>query len=295
MNKIEFEGYCKAGEIANKLRQHLKSFIKPKMKLIEIANELDSQLIKNNVKPAFPINLSLNEVAAHYTPSFQDETIAEGILKVDFGVEVDGYIADLAFSLDLTEKKEYKEMIELNEKILEKTLESLNYNSMVADIGNNIEKRLEEQKYNIIKNLTGHSLEQYKIHGSTSIPNTKNNNKTLLKEKAIAVEPFLTTGIGEVIEGKPSEIFMLIQDKNTRDSASRKILEYIKTEYKTKPFCKRWLDQKGFKTTFALKILTKEKIIYNFPVLVEKSKKPVSQAEETIIFHDNKVIITTKN
>lgn len=292
MKPSEAQDYCKAGEVAKKIREHLKNFIKPGMKLLDIAEELDSQLEKNNVRPAFPINLSLNEIAAHYTPNSQDETLAAGILKVDFGVEVNGYIADLAFSLDLTPEKKYQGMIKLNEEILKNTLEKLNYNSKVSDIGNNLTNQLNDKNYNIIKNLTGHSLEKNTIHGDISIPNTKNNNSTPLKEKAIAVEPFLTTGTGEVIEGKPSEIFMLINKRNVRDPESRKILNFIEQEYQTKPFCKRWLEKAGFKTNFSLKLLEKEKIIYNFPVLVEKSKQPVSQAEETIIFHKEKKITT---
>lgn len=86
---------------------------------------------------------------------------------------------------------------------------------------------------------------------------------------------------------------MLINKKNVRDNESRKILDFIEEEYQTKPFCRRWLDQAGFKTNFSLKLLTKQGIIYNFPVLIEKSKSPVSQFEETIIFHEQKKIITT--
>ena len=293
MEKQESENYIKAGKIASEIREYLRTYIKPGMKLVDIAKETDKKIKQANAKPAFPINLSLNEIAAHYTPSIDEETSAEGILKVDFGVEIDGYIADLAFTLDLTKEKKYQEMIDLNQEILKKTLEKLNYESSVSDIGNSIHQLLENQRFNIIKNLTGHSLAQYNIHADISIPNTKNSNKTRLQEKAIAVEPFLTTGDGEVIEGKPSEIYMLINKKNVRDPNSKKLLNFIEQEYQTKPFCKRWLDEQGFRTNFSLKLLTKEEIVYNFPVLVEKSKQPVSQAEETIIFHNQEKIITT--
>jgi len=293
MKEKEFQDYCKAGEIAGKIREKIKEFVKPGMKLIEIAEEVDKQIEKNNVKPAFPVNLSLNEIAAHYTPSIGDETKAEGILKIDFGVEINGYIADLAFTIDLTRDKVYREIIELNNEILMKTLESLDYNSNVSDVGNKLGSLLKEKNFNIIKNLTGHSLGKNQIHSDLSIPNIPNKDKTELREKAIAIEPFLTTGVGEVIEGKPSEIFMLINKKNVRNSESKKILEFVEREYNTKPFCKRWLDKAGFKTNFSLKLLVKEGALYNFPVLVETSKSPVSQAEETIVFFDGKKKVTT--
>jgi methionyl aminopeptidase len=294
MEKDEFENYCTAGEIANKIRKYIRSFIKKDMKLIDIAEGIDKKIEEFGAKPAFPVNLSLNEIAAHYTPSLDDETKAEGILKIDIGVEKEGYIADMAFTIDLTENKKYGEMIKLNEEILEKTINSLNYESKVGDIGNKISELLENKPFNIISNLTGHSLEQYQIHSNITIQNTRNGNKTPLKEEAVAIEPFLTTGQGEVIEGKLSEIFMLINEKNTRDPGTRKLLEFIKEEYKTKPFCRRWLEKKGFRTRFSLATLTKEGILYNFPILIEKSKSPVSQAEETIIFHNEKKIITTR-
>ncbi len=293
MEPQEVENYIEAGRIGKQIKQHLENFVKPRMKLIEIAEEVDKKIKEYDAKPAFPINLSLNEIAAHYTPSIEDETLAEGILKIDLGIEKNGYIADTAFTLDLTPKKEFSEMINLNKEILKETLDSLNYDSEVHEIGNKIAKLLENKKFNIIRNLTGHSLDKYQIHTEPTIPNTPNKNKTPLEEKAIAVEPFLTTGVGEVIEGKPSEIYMLINKKNVRDNESRKILDFIEEEYQTKPFCRRWLDQAGFKTNFSLKLLTKQGIIYNFPVLIEKSKSPVSQFEETIIFHEQKKIITT--
>ena len=284
MNNEIKEKYLKAKEIAYRVKKEAKDFIKRDCHLVNIAEFIEKRIIEIGGKTAFPANLSIDEVAAHYTPSLNDEKKAEGLLKIDFGVEVDGYIWDLAFSIDLTEEKKYEEMIKLNEEILNEAIKSINKETRVCDIGKKISELLKRKKFNIIKNLSGHSLERYLIHGGVTIPNVENKDDTLLFGKAIAIEPFLTTGIGEVIEGKPSEIFMLIDErKKPRDNETRKILEFIKKEYKTKPFCKRWLDKEGFKTSFPLKILTKEKILYNFPVLIEKSRGIVSQAEESVI------------
>lgn len=294
MNKKDFEDYCKAGEILKKTKEYIKERIKKELFLIEIAELIEDKIKELGGELAFPVNLSLNEIAAHYTPSFEDKTKAEGLLKIDMGVEVNGCIADSAFSIDLTEDKRYEEMIKLNRKILDETILSLNLNSRVCDVGNKIYSLLKGKKFNIIKNLTGHCLERYLIHASPSISNVPNENQTLLKDKAIAIEPFLTTGVGEVIEGKLSEIFMLVEEKKVRDNETRKLLDFIIKEYKTKPFCKRWLIKKGFKTNFPLQFLVKEKILYNFPILIEKSRGIVSQEEETVVFFENKVVVTTK-
>lgn len=293
MEKEEFENYCKSGKIGNEVREYAKKIIKKGMLLKELADKIEGKIIDLGGKIAFPVNLSINEIAAHYTPSIDDTNIAEGLLKVDLGVEVEGYIADLAFSIDLTEKREYSEMIKLNEQILKETLKSLSYESKVCDVGNKMGELLAKSNFSIIKNLTGHSLGQYDIHSELSIPNIKNQNKTALKEKAIAIEPFLTTGMGEVINGKSSEIYILISEKNVRNPETRSLLKFIKENYKTKPFCKRWLDKQGLKTSFGLNVLVKEGILHNFPVLIEKNKGIVSQFEETVVFFNGKKEITS--
>jgi methionyl aminopeptidase len=300
MEKHEIENYKKAGEIASKTKALALKLIKPKMPLLEIAEKIEEEIAKLGGKPAFPTNLSINEIAAHYTPSSTDKTLAEGLLKIDLGVEVKGYIADLAFSIDLTSNGEHKKMIELNEKILDDTLATLKPNSQLSEIGTNIQKNLESHshkdlQFSIIHNLSGHSLGEYDLHAGINIPNNKNNSTISLKNSAIAIEPFLTTGEGEVYDGRPSEIYIIQSDLLPRDNESRKLLEFIKKEYKTLPFCKRWLEKAGFKKIlFPLAIMSKQDIIHNFPVLVEKSKKPVSQSEHTVLITDKEVIVTTK-
>jgi len=150
-------------------------------------------------------------------------------------------------------------------------------------------------KFSIIKNLTGHSLDENMIHAGLTIQNGENDSKIELEEVAIAIEPFLTEGVGEIYEGKPSEIFMLQSDGQARDRDAREILKFIKENYMTRPFCKRWLEDEGFKkVNFSLSVLEKAGVLHNFPVLIERSKMPVSQAEHTVLILKDKVIVTTK-
>lgn len=101
MEKNEIENYKKAGGIAKQVLEYGKSIIKPGMLLLEIAEKIEFKIKELGGKPAFPCNLSINEIAAHCTPNIKDETKASGLLKVDLGVSVDGCIVDTAFSLDL--------------------------------------------------------------------------------------------------------------------------------------------------------------------------------------------------
>lgn len=299
MENFEVEAYIEAGKISAEVREYAKKFIKKDMPLLEVAEKIEKKIKDLGGEPAFPVNLSIGEVAAHYTPGKEDKTKVQGLLTVDFGVSVDGFIADTAFSLDFDGK--YGEMIKLNEIALDEALAKIKPGSRVGEIGTNIGQRVNESnkkngtKFSIIKNLTGHSLDENMIHAGLTIQNSENDSKIELEDVAIAIEPFLTEGVGEIYEGKPSEIFMLQSDGQARDKDAREILKFIKENYLTRPFCKRWLEDAGFKkVNFSLSILEKAGVLHNFPVLIEKSKMPVSQAEHTVLILKDKVIVTTK-
>lgn len=327
MNKQEIESYIKAGEIAKEVKTFAKEIIKPNMKLIEIAEAVDAKIFELGGEPAFPVNLSLNEIAAHYTPAPGDETVAEGILKIDIGVAVDGYIADTAFSVDLTESREFSSvardipskegtdvpsssgMIELNEKILEEATKKIRIGMEICDIGEVCQKTLEEwneknnSNFSIIKNLSGHSLGQNEIHAGLTISNYKNDNQAELKG-AFAIEPFVTTGVGKIYEGQSGGIYVLQSDTQVRDRDAREVLKFIKENFVTRPFCLRWLVSRSSefgvrssvtenKLKFILATLVKQGILHEYPMLIESSKAPVSQFENTFVIADGKVLCTT--
>jgi methionyl aminopeptidase len=296
----QVEDYRNAGQIARQAVDFARKMIKKDMLLVDLAEKIEAKITGLGGGLAFPVNLSLNDIAAHYTPGINDKTIAEGLITVDLGVEINGCIADTAFSLDLSEDKKYSDMIKLNELALKQALERIGEGTKVGDIGTAIQDYVEDynkknkKHYSIIKNLTGHSLGENTIHAGLTIPNYRNEGRTELKDVAIAIEPFITEGLGEVYEGPDSEIFMLIKEGQTRDKDTRELLKFIKENYSTRPFCRRWLEKNGFKKLgFSLSTLKNAGLLHNFPVLIERSKMPVSQAEHTILIND-KIEITTK-
>jgi len=301
MEKIEIDSYIKAGEMAKEVKKFVLDLVKPKMKLIDIAESIDTKIIELGGDFAFPVNLSLNEYAAHYTPTSDDETIAEGILKVDIGIAVDGFIADTALSIDLTEDGKFKDMMELNKKILQAASEVVRPNMEVRDVGNACQDVLDKwnsennSKFSIISGLCGHSLGKDKIHSGLTISNCRNDNNKTLNDMAFAIEPFVTTGIGEIHEGAPGGIYVLKSDTNVRDRDAREVLKFIKETFATRPFCMRWLEKENFgKLKFILNTLVKQGILYEYPILVEKSKAPVSQFENTFVVANDEVMVTTE-
>jgi methionyl aminopeptidase len=289
------EDYKKAGEISVKAKDFAREVIKPGVALVDVADRIEDKIKELGGELAFPVNLSVDEVAAHYTPGSDDETEAGGLLKVDIGVHVNGAIADTAFSLDLTEDKRHKELILASEFALENALKIIKKNVTLTEIGAVIQKSIVDSGFSPIRNLSGHSLGVYSVHSGLTIPSYENNNKTELEEGAYAIEPFATSGHGLVYDGGKSGIYRLDKEGSVRDPASRKILKYIKDNYSTLPFCERWLTKQfGSRTRTALLFLEKAGILHHYAQLVEKSHAPVSQAEHTVLIYDNKVEVTTR-
>ena len=139
MEKVEFDKTIEAGKIAQKVVAFAREMIKPDMKLIDIANKIDDLIEKLGAKPAFPVNLSINEIAAHATPTFNEEELARGLLKVDIGIQIDGYVADTAFTLDLENSEENKKLIEAAEAGLKASLETFKIGAKLGEIGENIQ------------------------------------------------------------------------------------------------------------------------------------------------------------
>jgi methionyl aminopeptidase len=136
-------------------------------------------------------------------------------------------------------------------------------------------------------------MQEYDLHAGLTIPNIDNKSSEKIADGLYAIEPFATNGSGKVIEGKPSGIYLLTDDRNVRNSEARKILNSIAEEYQTLPFCSRWIVKKfGIKSLFALRQLEDNGNLHQYLQLVEVSKAKVSQAEHTVLI-DDKVTVTT--
>lgn len=292
---MDKEKIIKAGEIAKEIKLWIKPQIKKGMRLLEIAELIEKKIYELGGEPAFPVNLSINEIAAHYTPSLNDETIAEGLLKVDFGVEIEGWIADTAFTIDLEGTDLNKKLIEASKLALTNVEKNISSEITLGDIGKIIEETINSYGFNPIANLSGHSLEQYDLHAGISIPNISNNSNYVLGEGHYAIEPFATNGNGKIHDGKKGNIYALQGEQNVRSPAAREVMEFIKENYGYLPFAGRWVI-KEFQTKgiIGLRQLENEGILHHYSILTEEKGKLVSQAENTFLVEKDKVIITTK-
>lgn len=290
----EIENYRKAGKIASEVVRYAKSFIKHGMPLLEIADKIESKIHELGGKPAFPVNLSINEIAAHYTPAFNDTEKAHGLLKVDIGIHINGCIADTAFSLDLENKAENKKLIEAAELAVEKAVQKIGMGVETGIIGAEVEKAINSFHFLPIQNLSGHAIAEYELHAGITIPNYDSKQKIAIEEGVYAIEPFSTDGFGAVKDSKPSGIFRIEKSGAVRDAFAREVLDFIAEEYKTLPFCSRWIYKKfSSRGLLALRRIEEANILHHYPQLIEKNNGRVAQAEHTVVITKKEKIITT--
>ncbi|MDI6826080.1 MAG: type II methionyl aminopeptidase [Candidatus Aenigmarchaeota archaeon] len=297
MEKEILEKYEKAGKINQEVKMFAREQLKPGVKVLDLAEKIEKMIIDKGGGIAFPVNISLNDIAAHYTPDIDDTlTLKDGdLVKVDIGVHVDGFIADSAFSVRLGEKSDI--LIKAAEDALEQFIKEIRPGKTVDEMSKLIEDVVMSYGVNPVRNLAGHSLEEYTQHGGLSIPNGHIPSKEEIKEgQVLGMEVFTTHGEGLVKESFPTLIYMLIQPKPVRLRESRKILQLAVDKFKTLPFARRWL--KGIGSTVMLQLALKElvdrEVLIEYPPLRERSNSLTAQAEETIIVLD-KPIITTRS
>lgn len=285
----------KAGKIAKAVKDFIKPQIKKGKPLLEIAEIIENKIIELGGKPAFPCNLSTNEVAAHYTPSHNDETLAHGLLKVDFGVHIDGWTADTAYSLDLEDSEKNKELIEAAKDALASASKTIKAGVKASTIGKEISNSITKKGFLPIINLSGHEMAQYVLHAGKTIPNIDDNRSTIIEEGLYAIEPFATNGNGKIHDGAKSGIYVLENPNPPRSPTAREILNYIAEVYQTLPFCSRWLVKKfGTKALLGLRELERNNNLHHFAQLVEKEGALVAQAENTFLVEVNSVTVTTE-
>ena len=292
MNK---KSIIKAGKIASEIKIWIKPQIKKGTKLLEIAEKIENKIEELGGFPAFPVNLSINEQAAHCTPSHNDESVAQGLLKVDFGVQIDGWIADNAFSLDLENSELNQKLIDASKLALDNVTSNLSSEITLGDIGKIVENTINSYGFNPVANLSGHSMEQFDLHAGVSVPNISNNSDQKMGEGLYAIEPFATNGNGKIHDGPKGNIYLWSEDRNTRSPTTRETLEFIKDNFGNLPFAGRWIIKHlGSKAIIGLRQLENEGIIHHYPILTEEKGKIVSQAENTFLIEKDKVIVTSE-
>jgi len=282
--------YLQAGKIAAAVLKEGALLVREGALVRDVVETTERRVAEEGAGLAFPLNLSLNEDAAHDTASPDEQRIfrAGDVVKLDLGVHLEGYIADTAVTIDLGD---HALLVEASQAALEKAISIVQPGITVGALGTAIQQEIESRGFRPVANLTGHGLSRYAIHTPPNVPNIGYHGGARLEEGMVfAVEPFATTGSGKVTEKARVEIFQQTSAKPVRLPSARKIIEEVRNRHGM-PFARRWIPDS--RQEVALAALVHQGIVRAYPVLADTPGSLVSQHEHTLIVTSDGCIVTT--
>ncbi|EGP82902.1 unnamed protein product [Zymoseptoria tritici ST99CH_1E4] len=316
MNSDFLTDYRQAAEVHREVRKYAQKTIKPGMSLTEIA-----EMIENGTRNltghmgleegdnliggvAFPTGLSLNHCAAHYSPNAGNKMILkqEDVMKVDFGVHINGRIVDSAFTVAF--EPQYDNLLAAVKDATNTGIRLSGIDARLGEIGEGIQEAMEAYEVEIngttypvksIRNLNGHTIGHYSIHGGAagkSVPIVKSNSNEKMEEGEVyAIETFGSTGKGIVRDDMECSHYSLNQDAPKvalRVASAKTLLRSIEKNFGTLPFCRRYLDRLGHdKYLLGLNNLVQSGILQDHPPLVDIKGSYTAQFEHTILLRPN--------
>jgi methionyl aminopeptidase len=296
------EAACKkfqfSGRILREAREEIKDFVREGARIIDICEKAEGLIRAKGAKPAFPCNVSINEVAAHYTSPPEDERRVppKSVVKVDIGAHVDGYVTDTAVSVCFN--PDYEALVSTAERALKVAVENIKPGISASKLGGLIESTIKTRGFKPISNLCGHQVGRYTVHTGTSIPNVSQLSLTKIKLGSVyAIEPFVTLldAAGRIEDGDESTIFRFVRSRSLKNPYAKQLLRHIDENFRTLPFAERWLKSVVPEEHHreALRELLASKVLMNYPVFVEASRGPVAQAEHTVMIVEGGCIVLT--
>jgi methionyl aminopeptidase len=288
----QYEKHREAGEILAQVRDEAAERVEVGASHLALAEWAEDRIRDLGGEPAFPVNISVDEEAAHATPSADDETVfGEEMINLDIGVHVDGWLADTAVTVDLSGNAD---LAEASAEALDAALDLVEPGVETGEIGAAVEEVIEGYGYNPVVNLTGHGLGHWEQHTPPNIPNRAVSQGVELEVgDVVALEPFATDGGGKVQEGADEQIWALEREASVRNRQARQALEQITEEFRTLPFATRWLDVSRAEMT--LRRLSQQDVVHGYPVLKEADGCLVSQKEHTLIVTESGCEVTTRS
>ncbi|MBR3477079.1 MAG: type II methionyl aminopeptidase, partial [Candidatus Methanomethylophilaceae archaeon] len=259
----------------------------------DVAQEVEGYIRDHGCGLAFPCNISINDVAAHYTPSCNDKKVFElgDVVKVDCGAELDGYVGDTAGTVEVGTNA-YKDLVEISKTARNTVAEFIGDGIPLGEIGKAVEMTITNAGFTPIMNLCGHQIEPYNLHAGLSVPSYANGSDVKIQSgMVVAIEPFATNGAGEVRNGKPGNIVRIARERKIADPKAAEFFEYVKGEFKTFPFCARSCDFPDAEKH--VKNLVRHGVLSSYAELVEVKGGIVSQHEYTFYIDGNRGEVTT--
>jgi len=234
----------------------------------------------------YRISIAIDDVAAHFTPRHDDNKLIfqhGNVVKLDVGAHIDGYIADTAVTVEVSSHT-WSDLIKASEDALHVAIDMIKPGMDLGLVGKAVEQTISSYGFKPISNLTGHSLEQFKLHAGVSIPNIEDHDSDIVEVgQVLAIEPFASNGAGKVNGYKMSNIYRFTKERPLINKDAKLILEKIMKYRKALPFSERWCARYLPKPNKALYKLVRAQTISMYPILKDKDGGIVSQAEHSVI------------
>ena len=304
MSKNYIQDYTKAGKAVIAAKKIARKIVIPGALLLDITKQCEAAIMNSGCELAVPVNLCLDNIAAHYSSPLDDQTTVpeKGLFKIDCGAHFNGYIADSAITININEDPKLQNYIDAADEALEAAIAKFQPGTKLYELGEAIASKIINYGLRPITNLGGHELRRFNLHAGPFIPNykEKTHDQVLKPGDAYACEPFATSGIGKVVNGKQTYIYRF-------KKKAKKGLSYEHQGYMSKiekytndlPFSPRLLESKNLipkdKIKRTIEFFVGKHILDFYPILIEKTGEPVAQQEHTIILDlDGKRIVTTR-
>src|SRR5207245_1327198 len=193
------ESLLRAGRISREVRERAVTLVKEGALLLDVAEEAEDVIRKRRANPALPTCISIDHIAAHYSPTHDDTTRFRhgNVVKLDLGAQLDGWIADTAVTVEVGTRN-WTELVRASELALQTAIEAVHAGVSTRSIGEGIQRAIEAHGYRPVRNLTGHTIERYLLHAGKSVPNIAHGHDFREAGEVVAVEPVAPPGAGQV-------------------------------------------------------------------------------------------------
>ncbi|MGQ4911930.1 MAG: type II methionyl aminopeptidase [Candidatus Thorarchaeota archaeon] len=287
----------KAGKIAAKVLSEISGMVEPGVRIIKLCSTAERRIRELGGVPAFPFNVSINHIAAHSTSPRGDrsEVPEFGVVKLDIGVHIDGWIADTALTVDIDGTLEG--LVAAPEDALNEAIAMFRPGVSLGEVGKVIERVIKDYGLRPISNLMGHSMKRNRLHAGKKVPNTKARGyPTIEVGEYYAIEPYATSGTGTVIDSEYVYIFGNTGLDEELEGTTEKLRRYLRRQYGPFPFASRWIGtaNKQIDVVEELRGLLKARAIIGYPMQIEKKARPISQSEHTVFVTEEGPVVLTK-
>jgi methionyl aminopeptidase len=286
-----------AGRIASAARTHGAGRMKPGASLREVCVAVEDEIHRRGGQLAFPVQSSRNHVAAHYCAAPDDPTEYRtgDLAKLDLGVHVDGWVVDTALTVNVGDVRENQPLVDAAEDALRAAIAAAGSGVPVRRVSEEIERSIRGRGLQPVRNLCGHGVGRFVVHCPPPIPNIAGNSTEMLKTgSVVAIEPFATDGPGYVTEDGTPQVFRLDPSQPREGAPHPDVVEAIRT-LEGLPFARRQLARFGpAAVEQTLAWLKRHGRLTAYPPLVERSGRPVAQAEHTIYVGNEQVEVLTR-